>query len=256
MPTLLDVVRMVAQAETGLQEHGALLVELYKRQQLTPLDVAVYNRTRCEVYAAQMDCYGSYMMKVGALLRTVGLPDEARRIPMPVLSPAFPLPANDPRFVKNAPPANQAATISGGLANAGLIIAGVFVVSFCAVLLAVAAIVIILGGITILASAGIFIFVYYTRTEQEKTLTFLRTRQDVIRECMAAGRSAEECKILAEGIPEPDPTPPPFGAEWPKYLAISAGALGLGLLFLAFPRFGGGYGGGGGSNRTIVVRGD
>lgn len=256
MPTLLDVVRLVAQAETGLQEHGALLVELYKRQQLTPLDVAKYNRTRCEVYTAQMDCYGSYMMKVGALLRTVGLPDEARRIPMPVLSPAFPLPANDPRFVKNAPPANQAATISGGLAGPELIVAGVVVLLFAQVLLAVASIVILLGGITILASAGIFIFVYYTRTEQEKTLTFLRTRQDVIRECMAAGRSAEECKILAEGIPEPDPTPPPFGAEWPKYLAAGVGIFGLGLLFLAFPRYVGGGGGGGGSNRTIVLRGD
>jgi hypothetical protein len=267
MANLLEVARVVAGTQQRMVAIQGLLLARYKRQQLRPIDIGYYDILRNKLYMLEMEGFGTWSQHLQDILRLVGLPDEAKNIPMPRMFPAFPLPPNDPIYVKNPPPANQNATLSGfgGLGNPGagavLVAEAGFswttaMVGLCLTLVVVAAVV-----------AAIYVTGQYfsdsVATEQwaGQFQNYLLEQHSVGMNCLQRGFTPERCAALLAAT-KPPPPPKGLGEEkkdpTPLYIAAGVCFVGAGLLVWGVLRPGGvsgGGGGGGGGTRTIIIPG-
>ena len=265
MANLLEVARIVAGTQQRMVEIQGLLLARYKRQQLRPIDIGYYDILRNKLYMLEMEGFGTWSQHLQDILRIVGLPDEAKNIPMPRMFPAFPLPPNDPLYVKNPPPANQNATLSGfgGLGNPGaapVVVVGsgfswmTALVVVCIALAAVAAVV-----AAIYVTGQYFSDSVATEAWAGRFTEYLLEQQSVSTSCLQRGFTPAQCAVMLAAT-KPPPPPKGLGEEkkdpTPLYIAAGVCFVSAGLLFWGVLRPGGvSGGGGGGGTRTIIIPG-
>jgi hypothetical protein len=238
--TLLQAVERLSGVERQLAEVYALLIERWKRQQLTPADVGVYDRLRFGLYSAEMECFGKYAMQGRRVALAVGADWAAAQIPIPKCARPFPLPVNDPKFVG----------LRGlGAGPAILAVPAISLTGWALILLASAAVVVLLLG-AMVVTAGLTYYLASLVDDYAQTLDYYNTVERVLQDCIASGRTSEECLRLAGGISPPKGERP---MDATTVMLVGGVLMGLGVLIFVVGVSGRGRDSGGGG--TIVLRG-
>src|SRR5512135_656619 len=203
MPTFIDTLNTLADAEQRFVAVVRNLAQLYDAGALQYADLAVYERLRGELYVAQLLAWGTYAYQIRSYLP----PDVAAQVPVPQLAPNFPVRPNyGPGVTQPAP-----ATTTAGLGVAPVVIAvGGLTIELS--LFAVALLALLTAAII---GAALVAVVYAILGSQELDNAAARAQQDAqaVQQfyqarlaCMQAGRTVADCTAT---IPLPTVVRPP-----------------------------------------------